>query len=228
MDMGVLSLIVLVAVIVIGFLRKTNVGLLAIAAAAILAYATGAFTGKEVIKGFSSSLFMTLLGVTLLFGVIQANGCRKIVMKKLVKVFGKQVWLIPILMYVVGWVMSAIGPGCVPTLAFVAALAIPLAHETGYNPIMLMIIGDLATYSGRWSPISPEGILVGKLMGEQGFTGILTPMIINTGLGSIILAVIAFFFYKGYHVKGGASFTETSEVKRLESKHIIALFGIIG
>lgn len=85
MDMGVLSLIVLVAVIVLGFIRKTNVGLLAIAAAAILAYATGAFTGKEVIKGFSSSLFMTLLGVTLLFGVIQANGCLEIVMKKLVK-----------------------------------------------------------------------------------------------------------------------------------------------
>ena len=36
MDMGVLSLIVLVAVIVLGFIRKTNVGLLAIAAAAIL------------------------------------------------------------------------------------------------------------------------------------------------------------------------------------------------
>ena len=227
MDMDVLSLIILVAVIVLGFVRKTNVGLLAIAAAAILAYATGAFTGKEVIKGFSSSLFMTLLGVTLLFGVIQANGCLEIVMKKLVKAFGKQVWLIPILMYVVGWVMSAIGPGCVPTLAFVAALAIPLAHETGYNPIMLMIIGDLATYSGRWSPISPEGILVSKLMGEQGFTGVLTPMIINTGIGSIILAVIAFIFYKGYKVKGGASFTETSEVKKLEGKHIIALVGIL-
>ena len=227
MDMGVISLIILVAVVVLGFVRKSNVGILAIAAAAILAYASGQFTAKQVTGGFSASLFMTLLGVTLLFGVIQANGCLEIVMKKLVKAFGKQVWLIPILMYVVGWVMSAIGPGCVPTLAFVAALAIPLAHETGYNPIMLMIIGDLATYSGRWSPISPEGILVSKLMGEQGFTGVLTPMIINTAIGSIILSIIAFIYYKGFKIKGGAHFTETTEVPALERNHIIALCGIL-
>ena len=227
MDMGVVSLIILIVVVVLGFVRKTNVGVLAIAAAAILAYATGQFTGKEVVKGFSASLFMTLLGVTFLFGIIQANGCLEIVMKKLVKVFGKKVWLIPVLMYAAGWIMSAIGPGCVPTLAFVAALAIPLAHETGYNPIMLMLIGDLATYSGRWSPISPEGILVNKLMSEQGFTGVLTPMIINTAIGSIILSVIAFIYYKGFKVKAGAEVVDETEIPALEKKHIIALLGIV-
>ncbi|MEG2697427.1 MAG: C4-dicarboxylate ABC transporter, partial [Ruthenibacterium sp.] len=92
-------------------------------------------------------LFMTLLGVTFLFGVVQSNGCLEKLMRKSVAVCGKQVWMVPILMYIMGWVMSAIGPGCVPTLAFVAAVAIPLAHATGYNPIMLMMIGDVATYS---------------------------------------------------------------------------------
>ena len=228
MDIGLLSLIILFAVIIIGFWRKTNVGILAIAAAAILAYATGAFTGKEVISGFSASLFMTLLGVTLLFGVIQANGCLEILMKKIVKSIGTRVWIIPILLFVMGWVLSAIGPGCVPILAVVAILAIPLAHETGYDPIMLMMIGDLATYSGRFTKISPEGILVAQLMGDQGFEGILTPMVINTLIGAIIMSIIVFIAYKGYRVKDTAKVDESEiDEEKLNSKHLIALGSIV-
>ncbi len=227
MDIGAVSLIVLIVVIALGFIRKMNVGILAIAAAAILAYASGQFTARQVTGGFSASLFMTLLGVTLLFGAIQNNGCLELVMRRAVRLLGRQVWLVPILMYVIGWVMSAIGPGCVPTLAFVAALAIPLAHETGYNPIMLMMIGDLATYSGRWSPISPEGILVARLMGDQGFTGVLTPMILNTLIGTVIVSVIVFLFYKGFKIKGGEKMGQSREIERFESRHIIALLGIV-
>lgn len=224
MDIGAISLIVLIAVVVLGFVRKMNVGILAIAAAAILAYASGQFTAKQVTGGFSSSLFMTLFGVTLLFGVIQQNGCLEIVMKQLVRAFGRQVWLIPVLMWLVGTLMSAIGPGCVPALAFVAALAVPLAHETGYDPVMLMIIGDMGTYTGRWSPISPEGILVTNLMGEQGYTGLILPVVINAGIASIILSVAAFLRYKGYKVKSGG---ELSEAPALERRHVIALLGIL-
>jgi len=228
MDIGFVSLIVLVAVVIIGFVRKVNVGVLAIASAAALAYITGAFTGKEVVKGFSASLFMTLFGVTFLFAIIQENGCLEVTMRKLVRLFGKRVWLIPILMFAIGWVMSAIGPGCVPTLAFVAALAIPLSHETGYDPIMLMLIGDVATYSGRWSPISPEGILVSSLMGDQGFTGVLTPMIINTFIGAVLFSIIVFIFYKGYKIKGSSE-VEQDEVKdeQFTKDQIIALCSIL-
>lgn len=228
MDIGLVSLILLIIVVIVGFVRKVNVGVLAIAAAAILAYTTGAFTGKEVIKGFSASLFMTLFGVTFLFAIIQDNGCLQVLMKKVVRLFGKRVWLIPILMFIIGWVMSAIGPGCVPTLAFVAALAIPLSHETGYDPIMLMLIGDVATYSGRWSPISPEGILVSSLLGEQGITGVLSPMIINTGIGAIIFSIIVFVFYKGYKVKANTE-VEQDEVENVGGNvNPIAIVSTIG
>ena len=228
MDIGLVSLILLFAVIVIGFWRKTNVGVLAIAAAAVLAYATGQFTGKEVVSGFSSSLFMTMLGVTLLFGIIQANGCLEILMKKIVRSIGTQVWIIPILLFIIGWVLSAIGPGCVPILAVVAMLAVPLAHESGYDPVMLMMIGDMGTYSGRFTKISPEGILVGTLMGDQGFTDVSRPMVMNTMIGAVLLAVIIFFAFKGYRVKAGTKVDE-SEIKeeKLTSKQIISLLSIL-
>ncbi|MEG0769579.1 MAG: SLC13 family permease [Ruthenibacterium sp.] len=229
MDIGLIALIVLVIVIALGFWKKMNVGLLAIAAATVLGYASGLFTGKEIIKGFSSSLFMTLLGVTFLFGVVQSNGCLEKLMRKSVTIFGKQVWMVPILMYIMGWVMSAIGPGCVPTLAFVAAVAIPLAHATGYNPIMLMMIGDVATYSGRFTPITPEGVLVTKLLAEQGYTINLLPMILNVGIGTLILSVIFFVFYKGYRVKAAVRIddTVTPPIEKFTGKQYMALAGIV-
>ncbi|WP_151075843.1 SLC13 family permease [Flintibacter sp. KGMB00164] len=225
--LGIISLIVLFVIVALGFIRKANVGLLAIAAAAILAYASGEYTSKEVTAGFSASLLMTLLGVTLFFGIVQSNGCLELLMKKIVVKFDRQVWFVPILIYAVGWTMSAVGPGCVPTLAFVATLSIPLAHQTGYNPIMLMMIGDLATYSGRYTSITPEGILVSKLMSEQGIENVLTPMIINTFIGSVILSVIVFIFYKGYKVKKPEAMTGMSDNEVFTGKQIIALVSIL-
>ena len=152
-NIGLIALAVLFIVIIIGFFKKMNVGLLAIAAAVVLGYGSGQFGARDIIKGFSSSLMMTLLGVTLLFSVIHSNGALEHLVKKIVRKTGRFVWTVPIVMYLVGYIISAVGPGCVPALAIVAAIAIPLAKETGYSPIMLMLIGDAATFAGRFTVI---------------------------------------------------------------------------
>ena len=53
------SLITLIIAIVLGFLKKTNVGIIAIT----MAFFLGKYFGikdKDIIKGFSSSLFLTI------------------------------------------------------------------------------------------------------------------------------------------------------------------------
>jgi len=89
MDIGLISLLVSLVVVILGFWKKINVGFLAIASAAILGYATRSFTSKQIISGFSASLFMTLLGVTFFFGVVQSNGCLELLMRKIVRMFGR-------------------------------------------------------------------------------------------------------------------------------------------
>lgn len=155
--MALLSLFSLFTIIALGFWRKVNVGLLAIAMVVILGYGSSQFSERELISGFSTSLFITLLGVTLFFSVVQNSGALEVVMKNVVRRIGGRIYLVPVAMFVMGYVLSAIGPGCVPALAFVAVIAVPLSHRTGYNSIMLMLIGDVATYSGRFSMITPEG-----------------------------------------------------------------------
>ncbi|MGL5440211.1 MAG: SLC13 family permease [Filifactoraceae bacterium] len=226
LNVGFIALIVLFIVITIGFFKKMNVGLLAIAAAVLLGYISGEFKAKDIVGGFSSSLMMTLLGVTFLFSVIQTTGALEHLVQKIVRKTGSFTWFVPIVMYIVGFVVSAVGPGCVPALAVVAAIAIPLAKETGYNPIMLMLIGDSATYAGRFTAITPEGILITKIMKEQNISGVLTPMIINATGVTIILSIIFYIFYKGYKVNKAHNISKEA-VAPFKSSEYIALLGII-
>lgn len=73
MDFSVISLIVLVAVVAIGFIKKVNLGFLSMGVAFILG-TCGGMSAKEIANGFSASMFVTLVGVTFLFGMASANG----------------------------------------------------------------------------------------------------------------------------------------------------------
>ena len=57
MNLGLISLIALLAAIVIGFVRKANVGILCIGFSMVLGLVYGIKAG-DIIKGFSSSLCM--------------------------------------------------------------------------------------------------------------------------------------------------------------------------
>lgn len=226
MNTGWITLLVLVLVVVVGFLKKLNVGLIAIGAAAVIGYVSGQFTGKEIISGFSASLFMTLLGVTLFFGIIQENGCIELLMNRLVEKFGKFIWMVPILLFTMAYVFAAIGPGCIPAMAFAAAMAVPLAHESGYNPVMLLIIGNLGTYSGRFSPITPEGVLIHGLLEEQGVTVSNEALMLSTLFGTLVLLAVVFVVFKGYKVKAGVKNQIEMESRKFQSKQIVALWSI--
>ncbi|WP_339314838.1 SLC13 family permease [Paenibacillus sp. FSL R10-2734] len=227
MDMGLVALILLFIVIIGGFLLKKNVGLLAIAAATVLGYASGDFTGKEIVSGFSSSLFMTLLGVTLFFGIIQENGAIGLVMRRVVNRLGKQIWAAPILVFAMGYIVAAIGPGCVPAMAFAAAMAVPLAKETGYHPVMMLMIGNLGTYSGRFTPITPEGVLINKIAQDQDLHVSFPSLLLGTFAGSVILALVVFGCYKGWKVKHGSGELADKHVEPFTKNHFIALTSVV-
>ena len=80
-----ISLLVLVVVVAIGFIKKVNIGFFAIGATFLLtelAIITGyeiesngamrLLKASDIAKGFSSSMFVTLVGVTFLFGMASA------------------------------------------------------------------------------------------------------------------------------------------------------------
>lgn len=229
MNPGLIALITLFLVIALGFLKKINVGILAITGAGILSYLNHNFNPKNLAKGFSGSLFLTLLGISFLFCIIQNNGVLEKIVKSFVIKIGKKIILIPIIIYLVGLLVAAVGPGCIPAVILVLAISVPLAHKSGYNPIMLMLIGSAATYAGRFTSITPEGILVNKLLNDQGINDIIIPLFINATLVTILLSIIFFFAYKGHKVKAieNGNNNQNNDELKFNTNDKLCLLGII-
>ena len=224
MEIALVSLIILVLVIFIGFFRKINVGLVAILAVTIF----GAFIGEKdsvIIKGFSSSLFIMLLGVSFLCSIGITNGSLELMSKKILKLSGGYAFIAPVLIYIIGFGIAAIGPGCVPALGIVAALSLPLGKSTGYDPVMLAIIGEIGSFTGRFSPITPESLLIQKLTEPQGITNYQSIILIYASVTTIILSVIIFIIFKGYKVK--TQKMEQNEIPSFNKNQIFTLIGFL-
>ena len=199
MNLGLLSLILLLAAIILGFTRNANVGILCIGFAMVLTLIfPGSVKAKDVLAGFSTSLFIQMAGVMYLFAIINANGTLELMAKKCVSVVPAK--LIPAVMFVIGMALSASGPGSIPCLAIIPVIAIPISVSAGINPIMVAIIGDMGAMAGRMSPLTPEAAVVRNLMEEQGMVGDTVPIMLCTAVTCVITAIIVFLYYKGWKV----------------------------
>lgn len=87
MNLGLVSLIVLLLAIIIGFARNANVGILCVGFSMILSIVYKVDI-KTVIAGLSSSLFIQMVGITYLFAIIQRNGTLELLARKMVRLVG--------------------------------------------------------------------------------------------------------------------------------------------
>lgn len=199
MNLGIVSLLLLAVAIAIGFFRKTNVGLVCMLFAVVMGKLAGVPNG-EILKGFKPNLFINLMGVTLLFSILNKNGTIELLAHKIVGLAGKNNFLIPVAVFLMGMGLTTIGPGSIPLLAIMPAFAIPLAKAHGYNPLMLAIIGCAGCFGGRMSTITPEGILSFELLWQGGIDTALAQWPIYTAqlVSGALIALAAFVYYKGY------------------------------
>lgn len=224
--MDVLSLILFIVVIALAFFRKNNIGVLALAVGVVAVRLFG-MNDRALIGAVNVSLFVTLVGITLLFAVITSTGALELLARKIIARAGKRTWMIPILIYLAGFTIVAVGPGGVPALAIIPPLAAAIAVEVGYNPLMLSLIGICGMTSGRFSPITPEGTIILSAVAKAGYTGNVTPAIwVNAVLYNLILAVVIYIAFKGYKIKATPD-AEVKQAEKFSGKQIVALLSIL-
>lgn len=224
--LAVLSLVFLLAAIVIGFLRKANVGILCMGLAMILTLLfREQVTAKDVVAGFSTSLFIQMAGVMYLFAIVNGNGTLELLAKKIVSLVPAR--LIPLVMFLIGMALSASGPGSIPCLAIIPVIAIPISVSAGINPIMTAIIGDMGAMAGRMSPLTPEAAVVRSLMEEQGMVGNTVPIMVCTAITCVVTAVLVFLYYKGWKVDRPAESESTQTISSFSWQNWLSLAGLI-
>ena len=224
--MAIISIILFVATIALAFIRKNNIGVLAMAIGVIAVRIFG-LTDKDLIGGISVSLFTTLVGITLLFSIVTNTGALDLLARKIVALAGKRIWLLPILIALTGFAIVAIGPGGVPVLAIIPPLAVSIALQVGYDPLMMACIGITGMLSGRFSPLTPEGSIIINAVNEGGFAGFANPAImVNTFITSAIISVVLFFMFGGHKVKAPENMEGQLVTEKFNGKQIAALGGI--
>lgn len=212
--MAIVCWIVFFALLILAFTRKTNMGILAFGAAMILGRIIG-MTDKEIVKTLSQSLFVTLTGITLLFSAVNSTGALEMVSKKIAHIFGKKVWTLPIIAYLIGFILAIIGPGAIPPTTLVVTMTVSIAISAGYNPIMMGVIGGLGLMGGRVAAITPEGNLVATLAAEQGITSnVILAVCVFQIVTTVIAAAALFFIMGGHKVKGEEIVIEQSKATK--------------
>ncbi|MBR1553099.1 MAG: hypothetical protein IJ631_03690 [Schwartzia sp.] len=206
--MEMFSLGLLLAAILLGFLRHMNTGLLSIAFALLLGRVAG-IPDKAIVAGFNSSLFLILLGVTYLFSIAQLNGSLALLAEKVVALTGRHTSFVPIVIYLFSTVLSALGPGTVPTIAIMMVFSMTLAAEMKIPPAMLAALVVLGASGGGVSPLAATGIIGKNLCEQIGMTGVEMPFLTNGVLSMTAYAAVVYIALGGW---------------RLHSDHVIHLF----
>ena len=219
--MAVVSLLVLVIVVAIGFIKKVNIGFLSIGAAVLLGMA-GGMSSKEIVAGFDTSLFVTLVGVTFLFGMASINGTLELISKKIIALVGRKTFLIPILMFFLSAGISALGPGHIAAGILMTTFAVYLALEMKINPFATALYAKLGANAGCASPLSLTGVLAKGLSEPLGYSGFGVHIFVTTLLSGFVFTLVVYILYKGYKVNADNPM-KLSELPKFNKKQLFTI-----
>jgi Na+/H+ antiporter NhaD/arsenite permease-like protein len=165
---AVASLIALLIAIALSLTSRINVGIIAMAFAWIIGTALAGLKADQVATGFPTTLFVMLVGVTLLFALAETNGTLERLANRAILLTKGSTRLIPVLFFVIAFVLSSIGPGAISSVALVIPLAMPIATRAGVSPFLTALMVANGANAGNLSPISAVGVIANTRMVEAG------------------------------------------------------------
>jgi len=171
MSLAWLSLSALFIAIVVSCFTRLNVGVLAVAFAWIVGVYFGGMRLDAVLAGFPIQLFLTLVGVTMLFTQAQLNGTLDQVAHRSVRLCRGNTGLIPVTFFLLGLGIASLGPGNVATAAMLAPMAMAVATRARIPPFLMALMVGMGAQAGALSPFAPTGIIVNGLMDKIGLAG---------------------------------------------------------
>ena len=211
MSLAVLSVCALALAIIVSCVTTLNVGVLALALAWIIGVYFGGMSVNAVMAGFPTALFLTLVGMTLLFTLAQCNGTLDRLAHHAVRPCRGNRGAIPIMFFLLAATLASLGPGNIATAAILAPMAMATAVRAGIPLFLMAIMVGNGSNAGSLSPFAPTGIIVNGLMARSGMVGFEVPTYLyNLGAHAIVA-------FGGYFLLGGLKlFAKSPTVESVE------------
>ncbi|HYR90572.1 MAG TPA: SLC13 family permease [Terriglobia bacterium] len=198
MSLPLLSIIAFAIAIIISCVSEINVGFLSIAFAFIIGVFFGGMRVAEVAAGFPTSLFLILVGVTLLFSQASVNGTLDKIAKQSVKLARGNVGMIPVIFFFLAAALATIGAGNIATTALLAPIAMAVAGNMGISGFLMTVAVCCGANSGALSPFAPTGVIANGLLARIGITGQEWPTFLNNFIAEGFVGLSGYLLLGGY------------------------------
>lgn len=204
MDLAWISLVALLLTIAVSCTTTVNPGFLAVVSAWVIGVhlGTAPIGPKGVIAGFPTELFLTLVGVTLLFAQAQGNGTLERVARWAVRGCRGNAGLIPLAFFALAMTVASIGAGNIAAAALVAPLAMSVAARAGIAPFLMTIMVAHGAVAGALSPFAPTGIIANGLMVRLGLPGHEWQIYLANAVANAAVAVPGYLLLGGWRLFG--------------------------
>jgi di/tricarboxylate transporter len=220
---------IVAAVIIFGTVTKTNIGLWAIFAAYILGSFVLGINASLIINMWPTKLFLMLFAVTFFYSFAILNGSLEKLALHAVYACRSVPWAIPIMLYLLGFILSGIGAGD-GAIVLLIPTAMSIAKITGMNYFLAAtstICG--ISYAGA-TPISTIGIFIRELMVHSGYSPEAANSYANKTffhgfLVFTLVFILSYIIFRGYRVKADTvARPEPFEGKQKTTLGIIILY----
>lgn len=241
MDLASISLAALVVTLVVSCTTAVNPGLLAIALAWVIGVYVAPLWGMPigingVMAGFPSDLFLTLVGVTLLFAQAQVNGTLERVARAAVRACRGNRGMMPVAFFALTLALASIGAGNIAAAAIVAPMAMAVAGRAGIPAFLMAIMVAHGAIAGALSPVAPTGIIAAGLMSRIGLPGHESQVYVSNLLANAAVGFAGYFAFGGWRLfrRNGSEVKRASDgsanepaaivaAEPLDAKHLVTL-----
>ncbi|UVI37364.1 SLC13 family permease [Brevibacterium spongiae] len=232
MSAELICVIVLGLMFVIGTWRDINMGLLGFIAAAGVGGLVLHQAPEEFLSGFPVDLFLTLVGLTYLFGFAQNNGVIEVIVHWCVKLVGGRTAVMPWIFFALTAILIALG--ALFAVAIIAPLALTFARRNGVNQFMTGLLVVHGALAGAFSPISVYGIFINDYLAKSGLTPTPVSLFLAPFLFNLVFALVVYLVLRNRSGLRAAEDTalstsesEPEESPRLSRNQIPTLVGLV-
>ena len=200
MPLSWISLAALLIAVSLSMFTRVNVGVVSLAFAWIVGVYLGGIPINQVIGAFPIQLFLTLVGVTLLFGMAHVNGTLERLAARAVALCRGNAGIIPVMFFLVALGLSSIGPGNIATTALLAPMAMAIGHRAEVPPFLMILMVGNGAQAGALSPVAPTGAIVNGVMERIGLDGVEWQTYANNLLAHLVVTFVAYFVFGGWRL----------------------------
>jgi di/tricarboxylate transporter len=159
------SIIAFVAIFVFGTTLNVNLGVLAFAAAFLLAATVAGVPPAELYTMFPGDIFVLLFSMLLLLSLVKATGAIDWLVRVTIAGVRGRIILIPWVLFALSAFTSAIGPGA---LILLAGIGVTFSRRYNLNRLLLALLIIHGSQAGALSPVKPYSVVIRGILESAG------------------------------------------------------------